>query len=49
MDDDILKHIKEYLKCQAKKSNKLPRTTPIQPMPQCSLPKQQIHMDLFGP
>jgi hypothetical protein len=49
MDDDILKHIKESLKCQATKSNKFPNTTSLQPMPQCSLPNQRIHMDLFSP
>ena len=49
MDEDILKHIKECLKCQATKSNKFQKTVPLQPMPQCSAPNQRIHMDLFGP
>ncbi len=49
MDEDILAHTKECLKCQATKSNKFLKTTPLQPMPQCSLPNQRIHMDLFGP
>ena len=48
MDDDILKHIKECLKCQATKSKKFQKTVPLQPMPQCSAPNQRIHMDLFG-
>ncbi len=49
MDEDILAHTKECLKCQATKTNKFMKTTPLQPMPQCSLPNQRIHMDLFGP
>jgi hypothetical protein len=49
MDEDILAHTKECLKCQATKANKFQTTTPLQPMPQCSLPNQRIHMDLFGP
>jgi hypothetical protein len=48
MDEDILAHTKECLKCQATKANKF-QTTPLQPMSQCSLPNQRIHMDLFGP
>ncbi len=49
MDEDILQHNKECLKCQATKANKFHTTTPLQPMPQCSMPNQRIHMDLFGP
>jgi hypothetical protein len=49
MDEDILAHTKECLKCQVTKANRFPTTTPLQPMPQCSLPNQRIHMDLFGP
>jgi hypothetical protein len=49
MDDDILPHIKECLKCQATKHNKFPKFVSLQPMPQCSSPNQGIHIDLFGP
>jgi hypothetical protein len=49
MLDDILKQIKECVKCQASKTNKFPRFTPLQSMPQCSEPNQRIHMNLFGP
>ena len=49
MADDILQHIKEYLKCHATKSNKFMQTSPLQPMPQCSASNQRLHMDLFGP
>jgi hypothetical protein len=49
MDEDILAHTKECLNCQTTKANKFQKTTPLQPMPQCSLPNQRIHMDLFGP
>jgi hypothetical protein len=49
MDEDILAHTRECLKCQATKANKFQKSTPLQPMPQCSLPNQRIHMDLFGP
>jgi hypothetical protein len=49
MDEDILAHTKECLKCQATKANKFQKTTLLQPLPQCSLPNQRIHMDLFGP
>ena len=49
MDEDILKHIQECLKCQATKTNKFMKVTPLQPLPQCSMPNQRIHMDLFGP
>ncbi len=48
MDEDILAHTKECLKCQVTKANQFHTTTPLQPMPQCSLPNQRIHMDLFG-
>jgi hypothetical protein len=49
MDKDILANIKECLKCQTTRANKLQKFTPLQPMPQCSLPNQRIHMNLFGP
>jgi thiaminase len=47
MDEDILAHTNECLKCQATKANKFQTTTPLQPILQCSLPNQRIHMDLF--
>jgi hypothetical protein len=31
------------------KAIKFLKTTPLQPIPQFSLPNQRIHMDLFGP
>ncbi len=49
MDNDILTHIKECLKCQSSKTKKFPKITPVQPMPQCSSPSQHIHMNLLGP
>jgi hypothetical protein len=49
MDEDILAHTRECLKCQVTKAYKFQTTTLLQPMPQCSLPNQRIHMDLFGP
>jgi hypothetical protein len=49
IDEEILKHIKECLKCQRTKSNKFPTLTTLQPMPKCSAPNQCINMDLFSP
>jgi hypothetical protein len=36
MDEDILAQTKECLKCQTTKAKKFQKTTPLQPMPQCS-------------
>ena len=49
MDNDIKEHIQMCLKCQTTKRDKFPRKAELQPMPQCSLPNQRIHLDLFGP
>jgi hypothetical protein len=48
MDEDILKHIKECLKCQTLKSNKFSTITSLQPMPQFIEPNQSIYVDCFG-
>ena len=49
IDEDIKHHITTCLKCQTNKADKFPRKTTLQSMPQCSLPNQRIHLDLFGP
>jgi hypothetical protein len=45
IDNNILKHIQEFLNCE---TNKFQHTVPLKPVPQCSLPNQRIHIDLFG-
>ena len=49
MDNDLRKHMDECLKCQVSKKAKFEKTVELQPLPQCSMPNQRIHMDLFGP
>ena len=49
MDNDLKKHMAECLKCQVSKKAKFEKTVELQPLPQCSMPNQCIHIDLFGP
>ncbi len=49
MDGQINKHLKECDKCQRTKKDKRPATNFSSPLPQCSMPNQRVHMDLFGP
>ena len=49
MENDLKKQISECLKCQVPKKAKFEKIVELQPLPQCTLPNQDIHMDLFGP
>ena len=49
MHNDLKKHMDECLKCQVSQKAKFEKTVELQPLPQCSMPNQRIHMDLFGP
>ena len=49
MDNDLKKHMAKCLKCQVSKRAKFEKMVELQPLPQCSMPNQCIHMDLFGP
>jgi hypothetical protein len=49
MDGQINKHLRECEKCQKAKKDKRPTTNFSSSLPQCSMPNQRIHMDLFGP
>ena len=49
MDNSINRHLRECEKCQKTKKEKRPTTNFVSPLPQCTMPNQRIHMDLFGP
>jgi hypothetical protein len=49
MDGQINKHLRECDKCQRTKKDKRPTTNFSSPLPQCSMPNQRVHKDLFGP
>ena len=49
MDKHINDHPPQCDKCQNTKKEKRATTYFVSPLPQCTMPKQRIHMDLFGP
>jgi hypothetical protein len=49
MEGQINKHLKECDKCQRTKKDKWPTTNFSSPLPQCAMPNQRVHMDLFAP
>ena len=49
MDGQINKHLLMCDKCQKTKKDKRPTTNFSSPLPQCTMPNQRVHMDLFGP
>ena len=49
MDQHINEHLRQCEKCQKTKKDKRATTNFVSPLPQCTMPNQRIHMDLFGP
>ena len=49
MDQHINDHLRQCEKCQKTKKEKRATTNFVSPLPQCTMPNQRIHMDLFGP
>ena len=49
MDNSINRHLKSCDRCQKTKKEKRQTTNFVSPLPQCTMPSQRIHMDLFGP
>ena len=49
MDKHINEHLQQCEKCQRTKKEKRATTNFVSPLPQCTMPNQRIHMDLFGP
>jgi hypothetical protein len=46
---EINKHPQQCDKCKTTKKDKRPTTNFCSPLPQCTMPNQRVHMDLFGP
>ena len=49
MDKHIDDHLRQCDKCQKTKKEKRATTNFVSPLPQCTMPNQRIHMDLFRP
>ena len=49
MDNSINRHLKSCDRFQKTKKEKRQTTNFVSPLPQCTMPSQRIHMDLFGP
>ena len=49
MDNNLKEHITECFKCQVSKKAKFEKMVELQPLSQCSMPNQRIHMDLVRP
>jgi hypothetical protein len=49
MDNSINRHLKNCDRCQKTKKEKRQTTNFVSSLPQCTMPGQRIHMDLFGP
>ena len=49
MDQSINDHLQRCETCQKTKKPKQATTNFVSPLPQCTMPNQRIHMDLFGP
>jgi hypothetical protein len=49
MDRDITDHLKGCHHCQVRRTDRRPPPQFLAPLPQCTEPNQQIHVDLFGP